>query len=55
MKYPRTLQLPTSPGVQSDDKKSSDGNPWRDNPVVVTQKLDGENTGMTRHHIHAKY
>ena len=43
-KYGRTHHLPTSPGVSSDDKvlQSIDGLTGDD--IVVTEKMDGENT-----------
>lgn len=55
LKYPRTPHLPTSPGFTADDIVSArislallTGN------VVVTEKLDGENTCLSRTHIHAR-
>lgn len=43
VKYPRTLHLPWSAGVQSDDKIGDI--PYRDDEwVIVTEKMDGENT-----------
>lgn len=56
MKYPRTYHLPFSPGATSDDKKLQDG--WFENykgkEVVITEKLDGENTCMTRQNVYAR-
>lgn len=53
-KYPRTLHLPWSPGRSDDDKVLSSVEHFRGREVVVTEKLDGENTTMYRDHIHAR-
>ena len=56
MKYPRTYHLPFSPGATSDDKKL-DGNwfaNYKGKEVVITEKLDGENTLMTRYNVFAR-
>lgn len=47
VKYPRTFHLPWSPGVASDDKMHSASEieaMFSGQEVVVTEKLDGENT-----------
>lgn len=56
-KYKKTLHLPWSPGLQNDDRMM----PWTDveenfsgNIVVVSEKLDGENTSLYSDHIHAR-
>ena len=54
MKYPRTLHLPWSPGVTSDDKVLESIDFFHNKKVVVTEKLDGENTGMTSQLCHAR-
>lgn len=43
-KYPRTYHLPFSLGLQSDDKKIETLDFFKDKEVVVTMKMDGENT-----------
>lgn len=54
VKYPRTPHLPWSPGATSDDVKLNTV-PFRfDDEVVITEKLDGENTTMYRDYIHAR-
>lgn len=53
-KYPRTLHLPWSPGATNDDKIMSDLSPMIGKSVVVTEKMDGENTTMLRDRIHAR-
>jgi hypothetical protein len=53
-KYPRTPHLPWSQGVSSDDISLLSLDHWQDREVVVTEKLDGENTTMYSDHIHAR-
>lgn len=53
VKYPRTPHLPWSKSLGDDDfvlEKS----PWAGMDVVVTEKMDGENTTMYHDHIHAR-
>lgn len=56
MKYPRTYNLPYSPGIAKDDKKLQDG--WFSNyigeEIVITAKLDGENIHMTQKDCYAR-
>ena len=53
-KYPKTMHLPFSPGLQNDDRKM-DSTAWLENAeVVVTEKMDGENTTMYSDNIHAR-
>lgn len=54
MKYPRTPHLPWSPGASEDDILLSDSFMFEGKEVVVTEKLDGENTSMYPDHIHAR-
>lgn len=53
-KYPSTPHLPWSPGLQNDDRRieSLDGLIGRE--VVVTEKLDGENTTIMSDRVHAR-
>lgn len=56
-KYPRTLHLPISPGISSDDKKLSENDfkkYFYSTPVVITEKLDGENSTLYSNYIHAR-
>lgn len=53
-KYPRTPHLPWSPGFTSDDIFSKDISFFSGKDVVVTEKMDGENTTMYRDCIHAR-
>lgn len=45
-KYPRTPHLPFSPGASADDVTLSSLDGLRGQQVVVTEKLDGENTTL---------
>jgi hypothetical protein len=53
-KYPRTHHLSWSPGVTSDDRIIPSMRVLETSEVVVTEKLDGEQTSMYRDHIHAR-
>lgn len=53
-KYPRTYHLPWSPGTTSDDKIMHDISPLIGKKMVITEKMDGENTNMYRDRIHAR-
>lgn len=53
-KFPRTFHLPWSPGATSDDKILKNVNCFVGKSVVVTEKLDGENTTMRRDRVHAR-
>ncbi|MEM7537286.1 MAG: RNA ligase family protein [Chloroflexota bacterium] len=54
IKYPRTPHLPWSPGATADDVRIINTSHFNGLRVVVTEKLDGENTSMYRDHIHAR-
>lgn len=53
VKYPRTLHAPWS-RPHKDDKKHFTMDQFRGREVVVTEKLDGENTTMYSDHYHAR-
>lgn len=53
-KYPKTLHLPWSPGLQNDDRLLQSFAGLQGEEVVVTLKLDGENTTLMRSHLHAR-
>jgi len=44
MKYPRTFHFPFSPGAKNDDRIAADFDSLIGVPIVITEKLDGENT-----------
>ncbi|MGJ5833467.1 RNA ligase family protein [Streptomyces ossamyceticus] len=52
--YPRTRHLPWSPGASSDDLRVTDLSGLRGREVVVTEKLDGENTTLYADGLHAR-
>jgi hypothetical protein len=56
VKYPRTLHLPWSLGASDDDRimTPADASALLHHEVVVTAKMDGENTTMYASHIHAR-
>lgn len=55
VKYPRTFHLPWSRGAADDDKILSNVEHFRGREVVVTEKMDGENTtAYADGHIHAR-
>lgn len=54
VKYGRTFHLPWSPGVMDDDKVNKDLSGLVNREVVVTAKLDGENTTMYSDGLHAR-
>ena len=54
VKYPRTHHLPSSPGMHPDDRRIENTLALEDRGVVVTLKMDGENTTLYNDHIHAR-
>lgn len=54
VKYPRTNHLPWSPGVTDDDRMLRDVSNFEGKRVIVSKKMDGENTSMYSDHIHAR-
>lgn len=53
-KYPRTPHLPWSPSVASDDTRMVCASTFEGRNVVITEKLDGENTTLYRDGLHAR-
>jgi hypothetical protein len=54
VKYPRTYHSPWSLGVTNDDKVIKDTSSFIGNEVVLLEKMDGENTTLSRDYIHAR-
>ncbi|WP_188305985.1 RNA ligase family protein, partial [Streptomyces sp. CBMA123] len=52
--YPRTPHLPWSPGAAADDVRTGDLSGLAGAEVVVTEKLDGENTTLYADGLHAR-
>lgn len=53
-KYPKTFHLPWSEGLQNDDRLIPTVDVFHGRNIIVTEKMDGENTSMYRDHIHAR-
>lgn len=54
IKYPRTYHLKWSLGITDDDRMHSDMSQFEGKRVIVTVKMDGENTSMYRDYYHAR-
>ncbi len=53
-KYPRTYHLPYSKGYTSDDKVLENDNIFIEKEVIITEKMDGENTTIYKDFYHAR-
>ena len=54
-KYPRTFHLPFSPGLGSDDRYADiDWDEFFSKILVLTEKLDGENTALMKSGVYAR-
>ena len=54
VRYPRTYHLPWSPGATDDDRVLPDVRHFEGQEVVVTAKMDGEQTTMYTDYLHAR-
>lgn len=54
MKYPKTMHHPASLSLQNDDRRIPHLNAFIGRRVIVTEKMDGENTTMKRDACHAR-
>ena len=54
VKYPRTYHLPWSPGMNRDDRMMTDVGIFENKPIMICEKLDGENTSMYTDYLHAR-
>lgn len=54
IKYPRTFHLPWSLGATSDDRMLQSIDHFESKEVVVTVKMDGENTTLYKNGMHAR-
>jgi RNA ligase len=54
VKYSRTFHLPFSPGLTKDDRQLKDTSHFDGKEVVITVKMDGENTTLARDYLHAR-
>lgn len=53
-KYNRTSHLPWSPGTTNDDRISNSVESLLGKEIVITEKLDGSNTGMVNDGVYAR-
>ena len=53
-KYPRTLHFPFSDGITSDDKVLETTVHFNNREIIVTEKMDGENSTVYRDYYHAR-
>jgi hypothetical protein len=53
-KYPRTLHLPWSPGVRTDDKVMTNVHPLLDRQLIITEKMDGSNVCLEHAALYAR-
>lgn len=54
VKYPRTMHLPWTEKMSKDDRKLPNVENFLNKEVVVTAKLDGENTTLYKDYTHAR-
>ncbi|KDP84393.1 MULTISPECIES: RNA ligase family protein [Cupriavidus] len=54
VKYPRTPHLPWSPGLGDNDRRIETLDAFHGRRVIVTSKMDGENTSLYRTGMHAR-
>jgi hypothetical protein len=54
IKYPRTKHLPFSASMTDDDKVIESLDAFQNERIIITIKMDGENTTMYRDFIHAR-
>lgn len=54
IKYPRTHHLPWSDNINDDDRVINSLDAFENSEVVITEKMDGENTTLYTDYIHAR-
>lgn len=54
VKFPRIFHVPWSPGIQDDDRVIPSMDSFKGQRVIVTEKMDGENTTLYTDHFHAR-
>jgi hypothetical protein len=53
-KYPRTPHIDFSPGISNDDKVIKDLSSFKNKEIIITEKIDGECSSISRDYIHAR-
>lgn len=53
-KYPRSFHFPFSEGATSDDKTSKDYSFLENEEIVILEKLDGQNSGVSKYDVFAR-
>jgi hypothetical protein len=54
VKYNRTFHIPSSPGLQNDDRLMETTDVWNGREIVITEKRDGENTTLYSDYVHPR-
>ncbi len=54
IKYPRSYHFPWSENLKNDDRMLSSTDAFYDKRVIITEKMDGENTTLYNDFIHAR-
>lgn len=54
MKYPRTPHMPGSPGATEDDIHIPSWIPYEGKEIIISEKMDGENTTLRPDRVHAR-
>jgi hypothetical protein len=54
IKYPRTPHMPFSPGYSDDEEELNTLDLMMGKRIIITEKMDGENTTLYRDHWHAR-
>lgn len=54
IKYPRSMHLPFSEGVTKDDRVLDNTSFFKGKRVIVTEKMDGENSSLYTDYMHAR-
>lgn len=54
MKYPRTYHFKWSEGITNDDKISNSLDNLIGNDIIITEKLDGSNTAITKNGVYGR-
>lgn len=53
-KYPRTLHIPWSKSISSDDRVSKNVDNLLNTEIIITEKLDGSNTSITKKGVYGR-